>query len=133
MADLDALKQKYAGVVTTLQGFSDLGATVDAVDLDGDKLHIKGSVPSKVVLERVWDAIKAADPTYADLHHEISNTGGDEQTYTVASGDNLSHIAKRFYADAGKYTEIASANGISDPNLIKVGQELKLPYIAPAA
>lgn len=133
MADLEALKQKYTGVVSTLEGFSDLGAKVDAVDLDGEKLHIKGEVPSKVVLERVWDAIKAADPAYADLHHEIINTGGDEQAYTIQSGDNLSHIARRFYADAGQYTEIASANGIDNPNLIRVGQEIKLPYIAPAA
>lgn len=132
MADLEALKSKYAGVISTLEGFSDLGAKVDAVDLAGEQLHIKGEVPSKVVLERVWDAIKTADATYADLHHEITNTGGDEQPYTIKSGDNLSHIAKRFYADAGKYTAIAEANSISDPNLIRVGQELKLPYIAPA-
>jgi hypothetical protein len=83
MADLGQLKQKYAGVISTLEGFADLGATVDQVDLDGEKLHIKGSVPSKVVLERVWDAIKSADPTYSDLHHEISTSGGDEQAYTV--------------------------------------------------
>jgi nucleoid-associated protein YgaU len=132
MADLDSLKSKYDGVLTTIQGFSDLGASVDAVDLDGEKLHIKASVPSKVVLERVWTAIKTADPSYGDLHHEIINTGGDEQAYTIQSGDNLSHIAKRFYADAGKYPQIASANGIDNPDHIRVGQELNLPYIAPA-
>ena len=81
----------------------------------------------------MWDAIKAADPTYADLHHEIINSGGDEQAYTIKSGDNLSRIAKRFYADAGKYPEIASANGIDNPDHIRAGQELNLPYIAPAA
>lgn len=132
MADLDSLKSKYDGVLTTIQGFSDLGATVETVDLDGEKLHIKASVPSKVVLERVWTAIKTADPAYADLHHEIVNAGGDEQAYTIQSGDNLSHIAKRFYADAGKYPQIASANGIDNPDHIRVGQELNLPYIAPA-
>jgi nucleoid-associated protein YgaU len=132
MADLDSLKAKYDSVLTTLQGFSDLGASVEAVDLDGEKLHIKASVPSRVVLERVWTSIKEADPTYADLHHEIENAGSDEQAYTIQSGDNLSHIARRFYADAGKYPEIASANGIDNPDHIRVGQELKLPYIAPA-
>lgn len=133
MADLDALKQKYAGVITEIESFSDLGASVESTDLDGDKLHLKASVPSKVVLERVWTAIKEADPTYADLHHEITNAGGDEQAYTIQSGDNLSKIAKRFYAEASKYTEIASANGIDNPDHIQAGQELKLPYIAPAA
>lgn len=129
MADLEQLKQKYAGAISQIESFSDLGANLQQVDLDGEKLHVKGTVPSRVVLERVWDEIKKADPTYADLHHEIVNTGGDEQTYKIKSGDNLSHIAKRFYADAGKYQAIAKANGISDPNKIQVGQELKLPLI----
>ena len=63
MADLDQLKQKYSPVIQTIEGFSDLGAKVDSVDLDGDKLHLKGSVPSEVVANRVWDVIKQVDPT----------------------------------------------------------------------
>jgi LysM repeat protein len=129
MADLEQLKQKYAGVTSQLESFSDLGASLQQVDLDGEKLHIKGSAPSRVVLERVWNEIKKADPAYADLHHEIVNAGGDEQAYTIKSGDNLSKIAKRFYGDANKYTAIAKANGISDPNKIQAGQELKLPVL----
>jgi LysM repeat protein len=129
MADLEQLKQKYGGAISQIESFSDLGATLQQVDLDGDKLHVKGTVPSRVVLERVWDEIKKADPSYADLHHEIVNTGGDEQSYKIKSGDNLSHIAKRFYADAGKYGDIAKANSISDPNKIQAGQELRLPVI----
>ncbi len=129
MADLEQLKSKYSGVISTIQGFADLGATVDAVDLDGDKLHLKASVPSKVVLNRVWDAIKTADPTYADLHHEITTTGGDTQPYTIKSGDNLSTISKRFYGAANKYPEIAQANGIANPDHIQVGQQLNLPVL----
>jgi LysM repeat protein len=129
MADLEQLKSKYAGVTSTIEEFSDLGAKVDQVDLDGEKLHLKGTVPSKVVLNRVWDAIKQADPAYSDLHHEITNTGGDEQPYTVKSGDNLSKIAKHFYGNASKYSEIAKANNISNPDLIKVGQEINLPAL----
>ena len=129
MADLEQLKQKYAGVTSEIESFSDLGASLQQVDLDGEKLHVKASVPSRVVLERVWDEIKKADPTWADLHHEIVNAGGDEQAYTIKSGDNLSRIAKRFYGEANKYTDIAQANGISDPNRIQAGQELKLPVL----
>jgi LysM repeat protein len=129
MADLEQLKTKYAAVISELQSFADLGATLDAVDLDGEQLHIKGSVPSKVVLERVWDAIKSADATYADLHHEIANTGGDDQAYTIKSGDNLSTIAKRFYGQASKYPEVAKANGIDNPDHIRVGQQINLPVL----
>jgi len=129
MADLEQLKSKYAGVTSTIQEFSDLGAKVDQADLEGDKLHLKGTVPSKVVLNRVWDAIKQADPNFADLHHEIVNTGGDDQPYTVKPGDNLSKIAKHFYGNANKYAAIAKANNISNPDLIKVGQQIKLPAL----
>lgn len=130
MADLAQLKQKYSGVISTIQEFADVGASVDQVDLDGDKLLLKAKVPSKVVANRVWDSIKQADPSYSDLHHEIATVGGDEQPYTVHSGDNLSKIAKRFYGSANKYTSIAQANGIANPDLIKVGQELTLPVLS---
>jgi LysM repeat protein len=130
MPSLEQLKQKYSGVISTIQDFSDVGAAVDQIDMDGDKLLLKAHVPSKVVANRVWDTIKEADPTYTDLHHEIATVGADEQPYTVHSGDNLSKIAKRFYGSANKYTGIAQANGISNPDLIRVGQELSLPVLS---
>jgi len=130
VADLNALKQKYDGVITALEGFSDVGATVDTVDLDGDKLHLKATVPSKVVANRIWDIIKETDSTYSDLHHEIITSGGDEQAYTVKSGESLSKIAKRFYGEANEYNKIAEANHIDDPNRIQVGEELTLPVLS---
>ena len=52
-----------------------------------------------------------------------------DQTYTVQAGDTLSGIAKKFLGDAGRWPEIFEANKdtIKDPNLIRVGQEIKLP------
>jgi hypothetical protein len=129
MADLDQLKQKYAPVIETIQSFSDLGATLDPVSLDGDKLYLKGSVPSQVVANRVWDVIKQVDPQYSDLHHEIATSGGPNQSYSVKSGDNLSKISNRFYGSPNHYTNIASASNISDPNKIQVGQEITIPVL----
>ena len=48
-------------------------------------------------------------------------------TYSVAKGDTLYNIAKNFYGNGGKYKEIASANSISNPNLIYPGQILTIP------
>jgi murein DD-endopeptidase len=45
------------------------------------------------------------------------------ETYTVARGDNLSKIAKRFGTTV---TELARINKIVNPNAISVGQVLKL-------
>jgi nucleoid-associated protein YgaU len=126
MADLNQLKQKYAPVITTIQSFSAEGAKVDDVGLDGEKLHLKATVPSPVVANRVWDAIKQVDPSYADLHHEIT-TSGTTQSYTIQSGDNLSKVSKHFYGDANKYQKIASANGIADANKIQAGQTITIP------
>lgn len=47
--------------------------------------------------------------------------------YTVEKGDNLWEIAVRAYADGYRYPEIAEANEIANPNVIEVGQELKIP------
>src|ERR1700677_5307634 len=129
MADLDQLKQKYSPVIETLQGFSDLGAKLDTVSLDGEKLYLKGSVPSQVVRNRVWDVIKQVDPQYADLHHEIATTGGADQSYSVKSGDNLSKISNRFYGSPNHYSKIAEASNIADPNKIRVGEEITVPVL----
>lgn len=45
-------------------------------------------------------------------------------TYTVVKGDTLSGIAARF---GTTYQHLASINGIANPNLIRVGQVLKVP------
>jgi len=47
----------------------------------------------------------------------------------VQPGDTLSKIAKQFYGNANAYMKIFDANKdqLSDPNNIKVGQELVIP------
>ena len=47
-----------------------------------------------------------------------------EKTYRVRGGDNLGVIARRFGTTV---SAIAKANGISNPNRIRVGQVLKIP------
>ena len=130
MADLQALQQKYAPVVDVIKQFEPHGAKFIGEDLQGEQLHLAAQVPSQVVLNRVWDAIKKVDPSFADLKHEITNTGGQDGEYTVQAGDNLSKISKLFYGDANKYEAIAKANNLSDPNKIRVGESLKIPVLS---
>jgi nucleoid-associated protein YgaU len=51
------------------------------------------------------------------------------RVYVVKSGDSLSKIAKELLGDASRWREIFEANKdqIKDPNLIRVGQELRIP------
>lgn len=47
--------------------------------------------------------------------------------YTVKRGDTLGKIARKFYGDARKFPLIVSANDITNPNRLKVGQVLIIP------
>ena len=51
-----------------------------------------------------------------------------ETTYIVKAGDNLFRIGLAYGVS---WVQIAEANGIVNPNQIKVGQELKIPVSAP--
>lgn len=52
-----------------------------------------------------------------------------ERIYEVVAGDTLGAIAKRFYGNAGTYMKIFEANRdiLDNPDLIKVGQRLRIP------
>lgn len=52
-----------------------------------------------------------------------------EAVYTVKYGDTLSSIAKQY---GTTYQTLAEYNGISNPNLIRVGQIIKIPNTASA-
>lgn len=49
------------------------------------------------------------------------------RTHKVVAGDTLSALADRFYGDATLFPVIAVANGITDPNVLAVGQVLVIP------
>ena len=49
---------------------------------------------------------------------------GGSAAYTVRSGDTLSGIARRLGVGV---SELASANGIDDPNQIRIGESLRVP------
>lgn len=73
-----------------------------------------------------WTADKSkstVNPTtyLKDFYATENSTGG---TYTVKSGDTLSGIANRFNTTVN---ELVKLNNISNPNLIRVGQKIKLP------
>ena len=73
---------------------------------------------------------RAATPPNADLKHEITNTGGADQKYTIAAGDNLSKVSKLFYGNANHYAKIAEASGIDNPDHIQVGQEVTVSALS---
>lgn len=53
--------------------------------------------------------------------------GQPGRTYTVRAGDSLSTIAARELGDWRRWTDIATLNGLADPDVIVPGQVLRLP------
>jgi len=54
-------------------------------------------------------------------------TATTAQTHIVKSGDTLSAICRKYYGDASLYPKLAAFNNIKNPNLIYVGDVIKIP------
>lgn len=130
MADQKALEQKYAPVGQVIANFSAYGAKFDGIFMDGEKLVLKADVPSKVVLNRVWDVTKQCDPNYPDFEPRLTVTGGDDQPYEIKPGDNLSKVSNLFYGSSNHYEAIAKHNSIANPDHIQVGQKINVPPLS---
>src|SRR5690625_513439 len=73
-----------------------------------------------------WTADKSkstVNPT-TYLKNFLSSEQKDDNVYVVKAGDTLSGIANRFNTTVN---ELVKLNNISNPNLIRVGQKIKLP------
>ena len=72
--------------------------------------------------------LKTAGYNYSDVQDEVNKMLESSQpsyvVYTVESGDTLSGIASKYGTN---YQAIAQYNGISNPNVIYVGQQIKIP------
>lgn len=77
--------------------------------------------------------IPGAAPVEASAPVEVASASGPAQYHTIQRGENLAAIARRYGLEPA---ELASMNGIINPNLIYAGQELIVsgsPDNAPAA
>src|SRR5574341_100598 len=95
MASFEELQSKYQAV---LDKGHDVGLNVQNLNMEGDKLLIRGAVPSEHAKNELWNTIKSIDASVSDAIIDVNVQSG--LSYTVKSGDTLSAIAKRFYGDA---------------------------------
>lgn len=91
-------------------------------------LYVSGSTSNGDVKQQIWDEYNKIDPDYraGDLVLNIEVEGGGYDEYTVASGDNLTKIAKQWNKN---WKEIWDANReeVPDYNKIFPGQKLRIP------
>jgi LysM repeat protein len=134
------MREMYAYAIQTSQGKFH-GTTEER---DG-KLHWKGTVATEAEKNEIWNAIKTIPTWRNDIMADIQVTGGASpsaapqvaaaptqeayKSYTVKSGDTLSKIAKEHLGNAAAYMKIFDLNKdqLTDPNVIRPGQVLRLP------
>lgn len=124
------VKAKYQSVL-------DLGEQLAIKDGDvqvnGDRLEIRGTAATPYDKNLLWDEIKkVGGDNPSDLMADIKVE--DESIYarhTVQSGESLSLIAKHYFKDPMKYKQIFAANTgvLSNPDVIHPGQELVIPNL----
>lgn len=121
------LKEKYQELLRLGQ---DLQVREGNVREENGKLYISGTTTYQMEKNLLWDKIK----TYPNWENEIVADIKTENTeiygmYTVKSGDTLYKLAKQHLGDYKRYMEIFNLNHdiLKNPDLIKVGQKLRLP------
>jgi len=121
------LKEKYSDLMNLAAQLKVQGLEANE---EAGKLKIKGTATYQLDKDLLWDKIK----TYSNWENEVGASIQVERTdiygmYTVQSGDTLSKLAKGHLGDPMKYMEIFNLNKdiLTNPDLIKVGQVLKLP------
>jgi len=118
----------------TTPGVSDLHA-----DVRGKVITLKGNADSReaanAVMQKIDQTVKADNivnaievakaPEPAPVVEEVSA----ERFYEVVSGDSLGAISQKYYGKASEYMKIFEANRdiLDNPDLIKVGQKLRIP------
>ena len=124
-----SLQAKYQAVLNLGE---ELGAQNGSVEEKDGKLVMTGLVHTQYEKNLLWDKIKeigGGEPNdiVADINVETNDYFA---IYTVQTGDTLGKIAKRFYEEPKKYTQIFAANTdvLEHPDKIEVGQILKIPF-----
>jgi nucleoid-associated protein YgaU len=128
------------------EAINDVGATTPGVsglhaDVRGKIITLKGKAESReaanLAMQKIDQAVKAdnivnsievakaPEPEAVPAPEPVSA----ERFYEVVAGDTLGAISQKYYGKASEYMKIFDANRdiLDNPDLIKVGQKLKIP------
>ncbi len=120
---VNGLKAKVDGKIVTLEGVAANLEAKGRAMLEFNKMVKTDNTINKIQLQ--------GGPVSTTLPGPGSPAVGEATVYEVKAGDTLGAIAQRFYGKASLYPKIFEANRdiLSNPDLIKVGQKLKIPKI----
>ena len=133
----DKVKDAVAKVSGMGLGVRNLGAKVE-----GKTVTLSGDAPTRDITVKVmphFDQLVKTDNTVNAMRVDAPKPAPatvpppppkpGERFYEVVAGDTLSKIAQRYYGNGNKYMKIFEANKdiLSNPDLIKPGQKLRIP------
>jgi LysM repeat protein len=135
--DADAAEKIQQHILANNPGVTNLGVTYEdgIVSLSGDCIN-KQAFQKCVLMAGNIEGVKDVYATdlrpYVDPARPAvaaAPAEAEDEYYVIKSGDSLSKIAKNFYGDAGKWTDLFEANKeiILDPDKIYPGQKIAIP------
>ena len=118
------LRAEVDGKVVTLKG--------EAADLEIKGLavkHFNALVDTENTINKIQIPAPAPAPVATTAFNPAAPPQETELYHVVVAGDTLSALAKRYYGKAGDYMKIYEANRniLNNPDLIRVGQKLRIP------
>jgi len=132
-----SFEDKVRAALDAVRGLS-LGVTDLDARVQGKVVTLSGTAPSMDVKARVMQEFNARVETDNTLNQirvakaeqiVLPGPAAEERWHVVVSGDTLSALAKKYYGKASLYMKIFEANKdqLTNPDLIKVGQKLRIP------
>lgn len=73
--------------------------------------------------------LKEYRPVAVQVWQTPKSSSDVEKTYLVRRGDTITGIAAAVYKDPARWRELALANGVTDPRVLRPGQRLLLPRL----
>jgi nucleoid-associated protein YgaU len=133
-AKSDALNRAAGDAIEAYVKSQNLAATGLTVTFDGGTgvVTVFGIAADQATKEKIVLCCgNVAGVAKVDDKMSVEVAQPEAQFHTVASGDNLSRIAKQFYGDANKYPLIFEANKpmLKHPDKIYPGQVLRIPPV----
>lgn len=125
----EEVKETSGTIVSAKEEEEAQASTADTAEQENEGQAVD---PEKAAKESEEAAAKASKEAAAKAEPDVVPSNADlgiaeEDFYVVQKGDTLATISKKMYGDASQIDAICKMNGLTDGNLIFIGQKLLLP------